>query len=320
MSRNVSEGAEKLLDVYYPVLDHGFVSLVDYMGSDDSVERAARVSYGKGTRKRSDTETLIRYLMRHDHSTPFESIELVFHMAMPIFVARQVVRHRTASINEASARYSLMPEATYIPEEYRIQSKTNKQGSSHAEVLVAGAHLTAQNYLELSYEKAWGAYNYMIGEGVARELARIVTPVGAYTEWYWKIDLRNLLHFLSLRTHSHAQIEVREFAYVIAGIVSEAFPIVFEAWRDYDLGAVKLTHPEIVLLSKQPEILGDPGLIDKIDSNKLTPREIGEFKSKVQYIAAQDMFSTLYNDPKFKLPSEGITPEEANLRLHGEEK
>jgi len=309
--RNVSEGAEELLDVYYPVLDYGFVALVDYMGNDQSVERSARVSYGNGTRAVSDTTNLIRYLMRHDHSTPFESVELVFHMAMPIFVARQIVRHRTASLNEASARYSLMSEVMYWPEKFRLQSANNKQGSSR-EALVNEDIQEAQQALGTSYDEARWGYNLLNDMGVARELSRIVMPVGAYTEWYWKVDLRNLLHFLNLRTHPHAQLEVREYADVMAAMLQHAYPIIYQAWRDYQGDAIKFTRLELDVLSSL-SAEGNPSelkLTLLTEMGNLSARERGEFQSKLEQMKSQSR-------PGFALPLQTMTPDEARARYLG---
>ena len=197
--------AEEILGGYFPVLDHGFVSLVDYMGSDDSVERAARVSYGYGTRHTSATRGLIRYLRRHKHTTPSEMVELKFHCAMPMFVARQWIRHRTASVNEYSGRYSLMPLLFYSPpkDQFSLQSPTNNQG--RGDVASDAQYAEATRRWDEIRSRAAEAYTWMVEEDLARELARIDLPMSTYTQWYWKVDLHNLLHFLTLRVDPHAQ-------------------------------------------------------------------------------------------------------------------
>ncbi|MDT8367568.1 MAG: FAD-dependent thymidylate synthase [Longimicrobiales bacterium] len=248
--RPTNPAAEEILGGYFPVLDHGFVSLVDYMGSDDSVERAARVSYGYGTRHSSRTRGLIRYLRRHRHTTPSEMVELKFHCAMPMFVARQWIRHRTASVNEYSGRYSLMPLLFYTPEEadFNLQSATNNQGRGGR----AGGELhreATRRWREIR-DHAAGAYEWMVGEDVAREIARIDLPLSTYTQWYWKIDLHNLLHFLTLRVDPHAQFEIRAFAEVIAGMVKRVAPLSYEAWLDYDLGGRPLGRGERAALAR----------------------------------------------------------------------
>jgi thymidylate synthase (FAD) len=252
--------AEEILGGYFPVLDHGFVALVDYMGSDEDVERAARVSYGYGTRKTSQTRGLVRYLRRHRHTTPSEMVELKFHCAMPIFVARQWVRHRTASINEYSARYSLMPLLFYEPEEqhFSLQSTSNRQGR--------GAGAPAETYREAirRWEElrtnASDGYTWLLESDVARELARIDLPLSTYTQWYWKIDLHNLLHFLTLRVDPHAQYEIRAFAEVMAGMMKRVAPLTYEAWVDYDLEGRPFSRAEREALARLLEVDGGRGI------------------------------------------------------------
>ena len=274
--RPTSPAAEEILGGYFPVLDHGFVALVDYMGGDEAVERAARVSYGHGTRKVSRTRGLLRYLRRHLHTTPSEMVEFKFHCAMPIFVARQWIRHRTASVNEYSGRYSLMPLVFYEPQgdHFALQSATNKQGRA-AQAALPGletkdrAAQTALPGLEEAgvrpsselYEEAvrrWGEtrdqasadYRWLVGEDVARELARIDLPLSTYTQWYWKIDLHNLLHFLTLRVDPHAQWEIQEFGRVMAAMVRRVAPLSYEAWIDYQVAGERLSRGEMAALSK----------------------------------------------------------------------
>jgi thymidylate synthase (FAD) len=283
--------AEEILGGYFPVLDHGFVSLVDYMGSDEDVERAARVSYGYGTRKRSATRGLIRYLRRHRHTTPSEMLEFKFHCAMPMFVARQWIRHRTASVNEYSGRYSLMPLLFYRPqgEHFALQSSANRQGRDR---------MAARDVWEAAVERwdrlrsdASGAYEWLLEQDVARELARIDLPLSTYTQWYWKIDLHNLLHFLSLRADPHAQWEIREFARVMAGMVKRVAPLSFEAWADYDLGGTPFSRGEREALALLLEAHGEDGIgvragaatLDGSDLEALglSPREIRELREKI---------------------------------------
>ncbi|HSM61577.1 MAG TPA: FAD-dependent thymidylate synthase [Longimicrobiales bacterium] len=266
--------AEEILAGYFPVLDHGFVSLVDYMGTDEDVERAARVSYGHGTRKVSQTRGLIRYLRRHRHTTPSEMVELKFHCAMPMFVARQWVRHRTASINELSARYSLMPLLFYTPrpEHFALQSRSNRQGRE--EGAPAEVYREALERWERLRAEAGDAYGWMLEQDVAREIARIDLPVSTYTQWYWKIDLHNLLHFLSLRVDPRAQWEIREFARVIAGMVKRVAPLSYEAWVDYDLESRPLTRAERDVLSRL--LIADEAGVRARDGASVSPDELKE--------------------------------------------
>ncbi len=260
--RPTSPAAEEILGGYFPALDHGFVSLVDYMGSDEDVERAARVSYGYGTRKVSATRGLIRYLRRHRHTTPSEMVEFKFHCAMPMFVARQWIRHRTASVNEYSGRYSLMPLLFYMPERehFALQSKENNQGRD-ADASDELYQEAVQRWDRLR-EDAAGGYTWMVGEDVAREVARIDLPLSTYTQWYWKIDLHNLLHFLSLRADPHAQWEIQVFAQIIAGMVKRVAPLSYEAWVDYDLVGQPMSRGELAALSQLVEA-SDDGLAAK---------------------------------------------------------
>ncbi len=228
-----------------PCLDKGFVRLVDSMGNDDAIVQAARVSYGKGTKKVTQDRGLIRYLMRHRHTTPFEMVEFKFHCKMPIFVARQWVRHRTANINEYSLRYSEAQSDFYIPAEKDIhfQSALNKQGRAAAEV---PAELKAKviQYFQETSQKSFALYQELNEAGIARELARAILPVNIYTEWYWKNDLHNILHFLHLRIDAHAQYEIRVYAEAMARYVKEIVPIAYEAFEDYVLRGMCFTGTE----------------------------------------------------------------------------
>jgi thymidylate synthase (FAD) len=245
-SRPTVPAAEEILGKYFPVLDHGFVSLVDYMGGDAAAEQAARVAYGHGTRRTSETRGLIRYLHRHKHTSPLEMVEFKFHCSMPIFVARQWIRHRTANVNEFSGRYSLMPMLFYSPPEdqLRLQSKTNKQGR---DVEITNGQLKEMAYRgwEANRERTVEQYDWLVGHDFARELARIDLPLSTYTQWYWKIDLHNLLHFLSLRVDSHAQWEIQQFGKVMAGMLKRVAPLAYEAWIDYEVCGARLSRMEM---------------------------------------------------------------------------
>ena len=271
--RPTNPAAEEILGRYFPVLDHGFVSLVDYMGSDEDVERAARVSYGYGTRQRSATRGLIRYLRRHRHSTPSEMVELKFHCAMPMFVARQWIRHRTASVNEYSGRYSLMPLLFYrpAPEQFGLQSEVNQQGR-RSEAAALELWEQAVRRWNRSRDEASATYEWLLQEDVARELARIDLPLSTYTQWYWKIDLHNLLHFLTLRVDSHAQWEIQVFARVMAGVLKRVAPISYEAWVDYDLMGSAMSRGELEALSRLVEPAGEDGIQPR-DGAQGLPRE-----------------------------------------------
>jgi thymidylate synthase (FAD) len=245
-NRPTSRTAEEILGLYFPVLDHGFVSLVDYMGTDECIERAARVSYGYGTRKQSQTRGLLRYLRRHKHTTPSEMVELKFHCCMPVFIARQWIRHRTASVNEYSGRYSLIPMLFYTPPEAQLQtqSRRNNQGRS-GEAVEAAVHEEAVRRWGAIRGESVAAYEWMTGHQIARELARIDLPLSTYTQWYWKIDLHNLLHFLTLRVDAHAQWEIQEYGRVMAGMLKRVAPLSYEAWIDYDVCGTHLSRMEL---------------------------------------------------------------------------
>jgi thymidylate synthase (FAD) len=244
---------EEILYDPIPVLDHGFVRVVDYMGDDSAIVQAARVSYGKGTKLVNEDKGLINYLMRHRHSTPFEMCEIKFHVKLPIFVARHWVRHRTANINEYSARYSILDKEFYVPspENLAAQSQTNRQGRD--EVLQGEQASRVLDLLREDASRAYQHYETMLNEdskgnildpalpGLARELARINLPVNFYTQWYWKIDLHNLMHFLSLRADSHAQYEIRVYADVILDILKKWVPITYEAFMNHRVGAASLS-------------------------------------------------------------------------------
>jgi len=282
--------AEEILGGYFPVLDHGFVALVDYMGSDEDIERAARVSYGYGTRRTSQTRGLVRYLRRHRHTTPSEMVELKFHCAMPIFVARQWVRHRTASVNEYSARYSLMPLLFYEPqaEDFALQSTSNRQG--RGEGAPAEIYREAARRWEELRERASEGYTWLLESDVARELARIDLPLSTYTQWYWKIDLHNLLHFLTLRVDPHAQYEIRAFAEVMAGMMKRVAPLTYEAWIDYDLEGRPFSRAEREALARLLEVADDGAIAarggaalsaEDLKGLGMSKRELSELADKV---------------------------------------
>ena len=246
--RAVAKGIEARLYEAVPVLDHGFVRVIDYMGDDAAIVQAARVSYGQGTRKSRDDAGLIRYLMRHWHSTPFEMCELKLHVKLPVFVARQWIRHRTANVNEYSARYSILDREFYIParEHLAAQSTTNRQG--RGELLEGEAAARVLAILKDDSTRAYDHYHEMLAEGedrpgLARELARMNLPANVYTQWYWKTDLHNLFHFLRLRADAHAQYEIRAYAEAICGIVRDWVPVAWAAFEDYRLNAVQLSGP-----------------------------------------------------------------------------
>ena len=294
--RPTVEAAEEILGGYFPALDHGFVALVDYMGTDEDVERAARVSYGAGTRKVSLTRGLIRYLRRHRHTTPSEMVEFKFHCAMPMFIARQWVRHRSASINEYSGRYSLMPLLFYMPDEehFALQSQSNKQGRE--QLASKEVYNSAVERWERIRSDAGEGYAWMIGEDIAREIARIDLPLSTYTQWYWKIDLHNLLHFLSLRADPHAQWEIRVFANIIAGMVKRVAPLSFEAWIDYDLLGQSMSRAELSVLAELLDADGSSVTTrsgvsfssGKLKEMGLSGREIEEFFTKLRRPSAED--------------------------------
>ena len=240
-------------------LDKGFVRLVDSMGGDDAIVQAARVSYGKGTSKVSQDRGLIRYLMRHRHTTPFEMVEFKFHCKMPIFVARQWGRHRTANINEYSLRYSEARDEFYYPDpkHIQLQSALNKQGRA-GKIPKKLTDKVIQYFKEIS-ERSFEMYQELNEAGLARELIRAILPVNLYTEWYWKNDLHNLLHFISLRSDSHAQYEIRVFSDAMAESVQKVAPFAWEAYQDYVVQGMRFSRIEQSLLEKQlpPRVVDD---------------------------------------------------------------
>ncbi|UOA22876.1 Flavin-dependent thymidylate synthase [Sulfitobacter pontiacus] len=249
--RTVSEGMETHLYKAIPVLDHGFVRVIDYMGDDAAICQAARVSYGRGTKSVQNDEGLIRYLMRHWHSTPFEMCEIKLHVKLPVFVARQWIRHRTANVNEYSARYSILDREFYIPEPSHVnaQSVVNNQGRGG--VLEGAEAARVLEILKSDSNRAYDNYEAMIAEtgpdgepqdGLARELARMNLPSNIYTQWYWKVDLHNLFHFLRLRADAHAQYEIRVYADAICNVVADWVPAAYRAFEDYRLGGATMSN------------------------------------------------------------------------------
>jgi len=259
---------EEMLFTAVPVLDHGFVRAIDYMGDDAAVVQAARVSYGRGTRRVSEDAGLIRYLMRHRHTTPFEMCEIKFHVKLPIFIARQWIRHRTANVNEYSARYSILDREFYLPapEHLAAQSASNRQGrgdvlegAEAAEVLDllrGDAMRTYDHYVDMLNERPDGAPVDPGRRGLARELARMNLTLNTYTQWYWKTDLHNLLHFLSLRADGHAQYEIRAYAEAMLAMVRAWVPLTYQAFADYRLGAVTFSAGMLAVVQRM--LAGEP--------------------------------------------------------------
>lgn len=280
---------KEMEDIKYPescikVLDKGFVRLVDVMGNDDSIVQAARVSYGKGTKQVSEDRGLIRYLMRHHHMTPFEMVEFKFQMRLPIFVARQLIRHRTANVNEYSLRYSDFQDMFHVPDEKDItkQSTSNRQGGS--DELLENTnfwHIRMQQ----DQKNALKSYDDYMKADMRKELARGVLPVSAYTEWYWKCDLRNIFGFLFLRLDSHAQYEIRVFAQAMAEYVKKQCPVAYEAFEDYHQNAVTLSSLEVKAIQRlarnKEDVEGNKKFLDELFTNK---RERLEFDEKVKKV------------------------------------
>jgi len=282
--RVISEGVEDILYKPFPVLDHGFVRVVDYMGNDSAIVQAARVSYGQGTKKVNQDRGLIHYLMRHQHSTPFEMCEIKFHIKLPIFIARQWIRHRTANVNEYSARYSILGKEFYIPEATSLSSQSTANHQGRGDTLNAEESAKVLEILKQDSEQTYSHYEEMLNEdqhgnvidqdksGLARELARMNLTLNYYTEWYWKIDLHNLMHFLNLRADSHAQFEIREYANAMIDILKSWVPITYEAFVDYKQNSVMLSAKMrncLQLLLKNQEI--------SFETSGMSKREWTEF-------------------------------------------
>lgn len=274
--RAVSEDLEKILYEIHPVLDHGFVRVVDYLGNDTSIVQAARVSYGAGTQKARGDEGLIRYLMRHRHTTPFEMCEIKFHVKLPLFVARQWIRHRTANVNEYSARYSVLDREFYIPAPQHLaaQSKANEQGRGN--ILSKDEAAKVIEILKSDSNTSYNHYEEMLSDegktGLARELARMNLPANIYTQWYWKIDLHNLFRFIALRADHHAQYEIRVYASAIGEITKKWTPLAWAAFEDYETGGANLSAAQINCLKNMLD-----GKIVTQEQSGMTAREWREF-------------------------------------------
>ncbi len=278
MTKNMTVSEKINIGKSIKCLNEGFVRLVDYMGDDSAIVQAARVSYGSGTKSYREDRSLIRYLLRNKHTSPFEMVEFKFHVKLPIFVARQMIRHRTANVNEYSGRYSEMKDEFYIPEkcQLRTQSIDNKQGRSDEVLNDDSAEKVLSSMLE-SQRNAFEEYQTYLSEDLARELARINFPLSAYTEWYWKIDLHNLLHFLRLRLDKHAQFEIRVFGEAIFELIKDIVPAVMEAFDDYILNAKTFSKAELKILKS---IIDKSKLnSDFLTENGLSKREAQEFLS-----------------------------------------
>ena len=281
--RVTSPELEKILYEVLPVLDHGFVRVVDYMGDDTSIVQSARVSYGKGTKKVSTDSGLIKYLMRHRHSTPFEMCEIKYHVKLPIFVARQWIRHRTANVNEYSARYSILDKEFYLPakENLAAQSRNNRQGRGDLidgeqandilKILKEDAEKNYNDYETILNERRDGTIVNESKKGLARELARMNLTLNTYTQWYWKTDLLNLLNFLSLRADDHAQYEIRAYADVMIDCLKKWVPITYEAFMDYRVGGMELSSKGRLVISKMIK-----GESCDFENSKLSKREWNE--------------------------------------------
>jgi thymidylate synthase (FAD) len=250
MPRITVPEAEALLDQEIKVLDKGFVRLVDYMGGDQRIVQSARVSYGEGTKTVRQDRALIHYLLRNWHTSPFEQVQLTFHCKMPIFIARQWIRHRTARLNEISGRYSVMKDEFYVPDPSKVsyQSSENKQGRGGVLPLDEAMAVIAQ--LEREQKQAYAGYTSMLDQGVARELARTNLPLSLYTEWYWQIDLHNLFHFIRLRADAHAQYEIRAYAEALAQCAKAVAPMAYEAFEEHIVGSISFSRAESAALAR----------------------------------------------------------------------
>lgn len=284
--RPVAAALEEVLYQAIPVLDHGFVRVIDYMGDDSAVVQAARVSYGKGTKKVSEDKGLIHYLMRHRHSTPFEMCEIKFHVKLPIFVARQWIRHRTANVNEYSARYSILDREFYIPapEQLAAQSVANRQGRGDVltgaeaqrvlEILKQDSTTAYDHYVEMLNESEAGETLDAAKQGLARELARMNLNLGFYTQWYWKIDLHNFMHFLSLRADPHAQYEIRVYADAMLEVLRKWVPLTAEAFEQHRLHAITLSKNALAAVKRMLK-----GETVTLESSGLGKREWAELQA-----------------------------------------
>jgi thymidylate synthase (FAD) len=281
--RVIAPKLEKVLYKSFKALDHGFVRVIDYMGNDSSIVQAARVSYGKGTKQLNQDKNLINYLLSHRHSTPFEMNEIKFHVKLPIFVARQWIRHRTANVNEYSARYSILDNEFYIPnsKELKPQSKTNNQGRSGD--LDENEKKMYMRVLRENSKDSFQKYNFLLNQnydevkpdldrqGLTRELSRIVLPLNSYTQWYWKIDLHNFMHFLALRFDKHAQYEIRVYAEIMMNLMKKWVPLTYEAFLKNRLDSLVLSSEAIKFIKNKFH-----GKSNK--ETKISKREVDELK------------------------------------------
>ena len=285
--RATSPALEKILYKPIKVLDHGFIRVIDYMGTDQSIVQAARVSYGEGTKKLREDRGLIRYLLSHWHTTPFEMCEIKFHVKLPIFVARQWIRHRTANVNEYSARYSVLDREFYVPEINQLgsQSTTNKQGRSESlnknfakqaqKLIKDNSNQLYDDYQNLLNGNLLNKDEYEDGEGLARELARTTLQLNYYTQWYWKVDLHNLMHFLKLRADSHAQYEIQIYAEKMIDVLKKWVPLTYEAFEYYRNNSYQLSKEAVKILK---DILAGKKI--QIKNYKLSPRELRELETR----------------------------------------
>ena len=278
-ARATSAGAEARLYEPQHVLDHGFVRVIDYMGDDAAIVQAARVSYGRGTKAVSNDAGLINYLMRHWHSTPFEMCEIKLHVKLPVFVARQWIRHRTANVNEYSARYSVLDREFYIPAPENLAAQSTQNNQGRGAVLEGEEAQRVLDVLKNDADRAFDHYEEMLSQdgqqGLARELARMNLPMNVYTQWYWKTDLHNLFHFLRLRADPHAQYEIRVYADAIADAVRDWVPLAFAAFEAYRMGATQLSAQGTKLLNATVEAALSGRKVDPADFD-LTKRELRE--------------------------------------------
>jgi thymidylate synthase (FAD) len=279
MARSSVPAADALIDQRLDVLDHGFVRLVDYLGGDARIVQAARVSYGDGTKSAREDRALIDYLLRHAHTSPFEQVVLTFHLKMPIFVARQWLRHRTARLNELSGRYSVMRDEFYVPapEEVRYQSTTNRQGGSETRV-PDDLRVAVAGVLADGQRRSYGEYEGLLADGVARELARVNLPLALYTEMYWQIDLHNLFHFLRLRLDWHAQYEIRAYGDAIARCARAVAPLAYEAFEEHVLHGSRLSATALEVLRSA---LDEERLRGAVAASDLRPTRRRELLAKL---------------------------------------
>ena len=274
--RAISEGMEENLYLIHKVLDHGFVRVIDYMGNDTSIVQAARVSYGEGTKKSRDDKSLIFYLMRHWHSTPFEMCEIKLHVKLPVFVARQWIRHRTANVNEYSARYSILDNEFYIPKSENLASQSSSNNQGRGDVLEGEEATKVIQILKSDSLRSYKSYEKMLSKenkkGLARELARMNLPTNIYTQWYWKTDLHNLFNFIRLRNDIHAQYEIRVYAEAMLDTVKKWVPITHSAFLDYRVGAVHVSakgKKVIQLMVKGEKVSYESSDLSKREWNEL---------------------------------------------------